>query len=152
MVIPTGGRVLSVGLILLQHHNHRQSNPRVTAGTAHRGRPLRDQASRPTVPAGLAEGLPTDLHPTEAEEAGATGAMEVDPRAVTRGRTTMVILGLVGLGDKILRTRVARLAVAKGLADPGAVRAGLLLRHHLPLLQGAEALEAMEPRATGRTT
>ena len=71
---------------------------------------------------------------------------------MTRGRTTALILGLAGMADKILRTRVVRLAVAKGLVDPGAVRAGLLRRHHLPLLQGAEAPEAMEPRATGRST
>ena len=120
-------------------------------GTARRGRPLRDQVSPPTVPEGVAEGLPTDLLPMEAEEAGATGAMEVVPRAVTRGRTTTVILGLVGMVDKILRTRVVRLAVAKGLVDPGAVRAGLLRRHHHPLLQGAEAPEAMAPRATSRS-
>ena len=97
-------------------------------------------------------GPPTDLLLAEAEEAGVTGVMEADPRTVTRGRTTMVILGLVGMEDRVLRSRVARLAVAKGLADPGAVRAGLLRRHHLPLLQGAAALEAMGPRATGRNT
>ena len=88
----------------------------------------------------------------EAEEAGATGVMEVTPRAVTRGRTMALILGQVGMGDEILRTHVVRPVVAKGLVDLAAVRAGLLLRHHLPLLQGAEALEVMEPRATGRNT
>ena len=152
MVIPTGERGLSVALILLQHRNHRQTYPRDTVGTARRGSLPRDQALQPTVPVGLAVGLPTVLLPMEAEEAEATGAMEVIPRAVTRGRTMALILGQVGMGDEILRTHVVRLVVAKGLVDPEAVRAGLLLRHHLPLLQGAEALEAMEPRATGRNT
>ena len=152
MVIPTGERGLSVALILPQHRNHRQTNPRVTVGTARRGSPPRDQALQPTVPVGLAVGLPTVLLPMEAEEAEATGAMEVIPRAVTRGRTTALILGQVGMADEILRTHVVRLVVAKGLVDPGAVRAGLLRRHHLPLLQRPEALEVMEPRATGRST
>ena len=152
MVIPTGEKGLSVALILPQHRNHRQTNPRVTVGTARRGSPPRDQALRPMVPEGLAVGLPTVLLPMEAEEAGATGVMEVIPRAVTRGRTMALILGQVGMGGEILRTHVVRPVVAKGLVDLEAVRAGLLLRHHLPLLQGAEALEVMEPRATGRNT
>ena len=152
MVIPTGEKGLSVALILLQHRNHRQTNPRVTVGTARRSSPPRDQALRPTVPEGLAVGLPTVLLPMEAEEAGATGAMEVVPRAVTRGRTMALILGQVGMADEIRRTHVVRPVVARGLVDLAAARAGLLLRHHLPLLQGAEAPEAMEPRATGRST
>ena len=152
MVIPTGEKGLSVALILLQHRNHRQTNPRVTVGTARRGSPPRDQALQPTVPAGLAVGLPTVLLPMEAEEAEATGVMEVIPRAVTRGRTTALILGQVGMADEIRRTHVVRPVVARVLVDLAAARAGLLLRHHLPLLPGAEALEAMEPRATGRNT
>ena len=104
------------------------------------------------VPEGLAEGLPTDLLPMEAEEAGATGVMEVIPPAVTRGRTTMVILGhgvMVAANHLNLE---ARPEDARGQAAPAAARADLLRRHHLPLLQRAVAPEAMEPRTTIRST
>ena len=95
MAIPTGERGLSAALILLLHHNRRRTNPRVTVGTDRRRNLLRDRESQPTVPEEPAGVLPTVLLPMEAEEAGVTGVMEVIPPVMTRGRTTMVILGHV---------------------------------------------------------
>ena len=152
MAIPTGERGLSAALILLLHHNRRRTNPRVTVGTDLRCSLLRGLALPPMVLEGLVEALPTDLPPMEAEEAGATGVMEVIPPAVTRGRTTMVILGHVVMVAANHLTHEARPEVAKGQEGPVAARVGLLRRHHLPLLQGAVAPEVMEPRTTTRGT
>ena len=104
------------------------------------------------VPEGLAEGLPTDLLPMEAGEAGVTGLMEVIPPVVTRGRTTTVILGHVAMVAESHLIREVRPEVAKGQAGPVAARVGLLRRHQPPHPQGAVAPEVMEPRATGRST
>ena len=115
MAISTGEKGLSAALTLFLHHNRRQTNPRVTAGTAHRCSPLRDLASRPTVPEGLAEGLPTDLLPMEAEEA-LSRLMAPGGRTSRTATVSFDVVDAKRISDSVFPKIVAN--VLRGLRKP----------------------------------